>query len=44
MAADSGWYAGVSLGQSKVDYNAGQLKSVLVSEPTTPASLRHHKG
>jgi len=28
-AADSGWYAGVSLGQSKVDADAGQLKSEL---------------
>lgn len=29
MAADSGWYAGVSLGQSKVDSDASQLKSDL---------------
>ncbi|MEQ1591200.1 MAG: outer membrane beta-barrel protein [Thiobacillaceae bacterium] len=31
MAADSGWYAGVSLGQSKADVSASDLKSTLVA-------------
>ena len=35
MAADSGWYVGASLGQSKVDVSAGELKSALVAAGAT---------
>ncbi len=38
MAADSGWYAGVSLGQSKVDAKTGQLKSELEALGATNVS------
>lgn len=35
MAADSGWYVGAALGQSKVDVSAGELKSALVAAGAT---------
>ncbi len=35
MAADSGWYAGASLGQSSTDYEAGTLKSALEAAGAT---------
>jgi OOP family OmpA-OmpF porin len=35
MAADSGWYIGASLGQSKADYSASDLKSSLEAAGAT---------
>lgn len=35
MAADTGWYVGASLGQSKVDVSAGELKSELEAAGVT---------
>lgn len=39
MAADSGWYVGAALGQSKLDVSAGELKSDLEAAGATGVAV-----